>query len=196
MMKQYDINAKFVGVTGKNHKSVAEAKASFPLYYQAGWIPCETTFPQEFIDSEGTTYHAQPDFYHPATGFYAEFKACKMNGKGSKRAALAAMAQVDMDIASGFLDLAKRPYRELQNAWHHSIQSVACKTAQLPRDTPLVLIYEKLADLNEERRCARNGVFMLSLENLQSFNGFLVFATLGLDVGFTRHSFNYQMVAA
>jgi hypothetical protein len=37
---------------------------------------------------------------------------------------------------------------------------------------------------------------MPSLENLQCFNGFLLFAALGLDVGFTRHSFNYQTVAA
>jgi hypothetical protein len=194
-MKQYDTKARFIGATGKTHKSAAEAKASFPLYTQ-GWLPCETTFPQEFIDSEGTGYRAQPDFYHPATGFYGEFKACKMNGKGSKRAAVAAMAQVDMDIASGFLDPDKRPYRELQNAWHHSIQSVVCKTAQLPRDTPLVLIYETMQDLNEERRCARNGVFMLSLENMHCFNGFLCFASLGLDVGFTRQSFNYQTEAA
>jgi hypothetical protein len=194
-MKQYDIKAKYIGVNGKSHKSAAEAKASFPLYKQ-GWLPCETTFPQEFTDSEGTGYRAQPDFYHPATGFYAEFKACKMNGKGTRRAAVAAMEQVDQDIANGFLDPTKRPYRELQNAWHHSIQSVACKTAQLPRDTPLVLIYETMQDLNEERRCARNGVFMLSLENQQCFNGFLLFASLGLDVGFTRHSFNYQTEAA
>jgi hypothetical protein len=99
---------------GKTHKSAAAAKASFPLHYQAGRIPCEVRFPQEFIDSEGTSYRAQPDFHHPATGFYAEFKAHKMKGKGSKRAAVAAMAQVDMDIASGFLDPDKRPYRELQ----------------------------------------------------------------------------------
>jgi len=190
-MKQYDIQAKYVGATGKSHKSAAEAKASFPLHEQ-GWLPCEATFPQEFIDSEGTAYRAQPDFYHPGTGFYAEFKACKLNGKSTKRAAIKAMAQVDADIASGLLAPDKRPYRELQNAWHHSIQSMACKTAQLPKDTPLVLIYETIADLNEERRCARNGVFMLCLENLHCFHGFLEFAALGLDVSFRRNGFHYE----
>jgi hypothetical protein len=188
-------STKFLGVTGKTHKSAAEAKASFVMY-RYGWIPCEAPFPQEFIDSEGTTYTAQPDFHHPTTGFYAEFKAHKMNGKGTRRAAVAAMAQIDSDIAQGFLSASKRPFKALQNAWNHSIQTMACKTAQLPSHTPLVLIYETAQDLNEERRCARNGVFMLSLENLQSFNGYLLFASLGLDVGFSRNGFRYGVVAA
>jgi hypothetical protein len=68
---------------------------------------------------------------------------------------------------------------------------MACKTAQLPSHTPLVLIYEKEADLNEERRCARNGVFMLSLDNLHCFNAFLLFASLGLDVQFSKHGRRY-----
>lgn len=137
-----------------------------------------------------------PDFIHEATGFYTEFKAHKMNGKKTRRAALSAMAKVDLDIAQGYLDPAKRPYRELENAWHHSIQTMACKTAQLLPHTPLVLIYEKQADLNEERRCARNGVFMLSLDSLQSFNGFLLFASMGLDVQFKRNEFRFGVKTA
>ena len=187
---KYDSKTKFVGVTKKIHKSAAEAKASFELY-RHGWVPYEKKFPQKFYDDDGTEYEAMPDFIHEATGFYAEFKAHRMNGKKTKRAAMAAMSKVDADIARGFLDRAKRPYRELENAWHHSIQTMACKTAQLPSNTPLALIYEKQADLNEERRCARNGVFMLSLENLHCFNGFLLFASLGLDVEFSRHGFRY-----
>lgn len=181
---------RLVGVTGKTHKSAAEAKASFKLY-RYGWMPCEEAFPQEFTDSEGTTYTALPDFRHEATGFYAEFKAHKMNGKGTRRAAVAAMAQLDSDIAQGFVAASKRPYKALENAWNHSIQTMACKSAQLPSSTPLVLIYETEQDLSEERRCARNGVFMLSLRNLQSFNAFLLFASLGLDVQFSRLAFRY-----
>jgi len=188
---KYDSKAKFVGVTNKIHKSAAEAKASFVLH-KHGWVPYEEKFPQKFHDAEGTEYEAMPDFIHEATGFYAEFKAHRMNGKKTRRAAMAAMARVDHDIAQGYLDPAKRPFRELENAWHHSIQTMACKTVQLPLDTPLVLIYEKQADLNEERRCARNGVFMLSLENMHCFNGFLCFASLGLEVGFTRNGFRYK----
>lgn len=192
---KYDSKAKFTGITGKAHKSAAEAKASFKLYPH-GWVPYEAKFPQKFVDDEGAEYEAMPDFIHEATGFYAEFKAHRMNGKKTRRAAVTAMAKVDHDIARGYLDAAKRPYRELENAWHHSIQTMACKSAQLPSNTPLVLIYEKQADLNEERRCARNGVFMLSLDTLQSFNGFLLFASLGLDVGFTRNGFRYGVEAA
>jgi hypothetical protein len=192
---KYDSKAKFMGVTNKIHKSAAEAKASFALYPH-GWVPYETKFPQKFLDDEGTEYEAMPDFIHEATGFYAEFKAHRMNGKKTRRAAMAAMAKVDHDIAQGYLDRAKRPYRELENAWHHSIQTMACKTAQLPSHTPLVLIYEKQADLKEERRCARNGVFMLSLDNLQCFSAFLLFASLGLDVGFSRNEFRYGVTQA
>ncbi len=139
---------------------------------------------------------AQPDFHHPATGFYAEFKCRRMNGKSNRRSAKAAMAQVDVDIATGRLAASVRPYRALQHDWNHSIQSMACKSAQLPSDTPIVLIYESLADLNEERRCERNGVFMLSLDNLPTFNGFLLFAGMGLDVGFERRGFKYGVANA
>jgi hypothetical protein len=110
-------STRLVGITGKSHKSAAEAKASFSLY-RHGWVPCEAVFPQEFIDSEGTRYTAQPDFHHPATGFYAEFKAHKMNGKGTRRAAVAAMAQIDSDIAQGFIAAGKRPYKALLNQWN------------------------------------------------------------------------------
>ncbi|AXA92516.1 hypothetical protein [Massilia sp. YMA4] len=189
---KYDSKNKFVGVTGKTHKSAAEAKASFKLYPN-GWLPYEEKFPQTFVDDDGTEYQAMPDFIHAATGFYAEFKAHKMNGKKTRRAAFAAMAKVDHDIARGYLDPAKRPYRELENAWHHSIQTMACKTRQLPTNTPLVLIYEEAQDINEERRCARNGVFMLSLDNMYCFNAFLRFASLGLDVSFSRCGFGYSV---
>lgn len=196
VLEKYDASSttKLVGVTGKMHKSVAEAKASFQLY-RHGWVPCEAEFPQDFIDSEGTRYRAQPDFHHPATGFFAEFKAHKMNGKSTRRAAVAAMAQVDSDIAQGFIAEQKRPFKALQHQWNHSIQTMACKSAQLPSNTPLVLIYESEQDINEERRCVRNGVFMLCLDNLQSFNGFLLFASLGLDVQFSRHAFRYGVEA-
>lgn len=187
---KYDSKNKFTGVTGKTHKSAAEAKASFMLYPH-GWVPYETKFPQKFVDDEGTEYEAMPDFIHEATGFYAEFKAHKLNGKKTRRAAIAAMEKVDREIAQGYLDPAKRPYRELQHAWHHSIQTMACKTAQLPSHTPLVLIYEDAADLNEERRCARNGVFMLSIDNMHCFHAFLRFASLGLAVEFQRNGFQY-----
>jgi len=102
-----------------------------------------------------------------------------MNGKGTKRAADASMAKIDADIQCGYIPASKRPYKALHHAWNHSIQTMACKTSQLPSDTPLVLIYETEQDLNEGGRCARNGVFMLSLDNLQSFNGFLLFCWHG-----------------
>jgi hypothetical protein len=119
-----------------------------------------------------------------------------MNGKGTRRAAVAAMAQLESDIAHGFIAESKRAYKTLLSQWNHSIQTMACKTAQLPTNTPLVLIYETEQDLNEERRCARNGVFMLSLDNLQCFSGFLLFTSLGLDVGFSRNGFRYGVTAA
>lgn len=100
-------STKCIGVTGSVHKSVAEAVAPFKLY-ETGWVPCETKFPQQFI---GTEYRAQPDLYHSASGFYAEFKARKMNGKGSKQASDKAMTQVD-----SYTNPAKRLFKALQHA--------------------------------------------------------------------------------
>jgi hypothetical protein len=185
-------STKLIGVTGRIHDSAAEAKASFILF-KHGWIPHTEKFPMPFYDADGTQYLACPDFYHPATGFYSEFKTRKLNGKGTKRLADAAMEKVDRDITLGRLLPDKRPYRVLEHAWNHSIQTMACKAAQLPRNMPLVLLYEKEQDLNEERRCKRNGIFMLSLENMCGLNVFLKLASYGLAVAFTREGFKFSV---
>jgi hypothetical protein len=85
--------------------------------------------------------------------------------------------------------------KTLENAWKHSTQIMDCKSAQLSSSTPLVLIYETEQDLNEERRCVRNGVFILSLANQQTFNGFLLFASMGLDVESARTKFRFGTTA-
>lgn len=191
MNTKYNKSHPRIGATGHEHKSAAEAKASFVLA-PFGWIPYENPFPLIFADSEGESFRACPDFYHPATGFYAEFKAEKLNGKGTKQAADKAVAEIEKGVAQGLIPKSRELYKKLKNAWNHSIQKIACCSKQLPANMPLVLIYEKEQDLNEERRCKRNGIFMLSLENMHAFNFFLRMSSIGLDVGFSRNGFHYK----
>jgi hypothetical protein len=197
MLENYNPSpsTKFIGVTGTRHKSQAEAKASFALYPH-GWIPFETLFPMTFTDSEGTSFRACPDFYHPATGYYAEFKAHKMNGRKSKNAADRAMALIDADIVLGKIHASKRHYRSLKNAWNHSIQKASAVAEGLSSHTPFVVIYDDEQDVNEERRCYRNNVFMLSLANMGAFQLSLRLAALGLAVGFERNGFGFSVQAS
>lgn len=190
VLQQYNKATPKIGVMNTKHDSEAEAKASFQLF-KSGWIPYTSSFPQSFVDADGTVFYAKPDFIHEATGFYAEFKAHKLNGKGSKNAADAAMDEVASQIALGFTRPTDIGFKRLQHAWNHSIQKVATCSSQLPNNTPLVLIYESAPDLNEERRCKRNGILMLHLANMNTFNFYLRMASFGLDVGFKRNGFSY-----
>lgn len=192
---KYNRKTPLIGITGKKHKSAAEAKASFELY-KYGFVPCEDKFEQTFFDAEGKPFKACPDFKHEATGVFVEFKTRKMNGRKSKAAAERAMQYIKQQIAEGWISEDGRMYNQLEHAWNHSIHKVAAVARQLPQNTPLVLIYESEQDLNEERRCARNGVFMLSLRNLSAFAMFLKMAGFGLQVGFKRNAFEFSVGTA
>jgi len=193
IINKYNRKTPLIGVTGKTHKSAAEAKASFQLF-KYGIVPCEDKFEQEFIDAEGKTFRACPDFVHSATGVFFEFKTRKLNGKKTKTVADEAMRKVEEGIARGWIKSKDLTFKRLENAWNHSIQKVAAVARQLPPSTPLVLLYEDEQDLNEERRCARNGVFMLSLKNLSVFTMFLKMASIGLAVRFKRNGFEFSVM--
>lgn len=183
--------SKFIGVSGTLHKSKAEAKASYKLA-QYGWVPCEQPFPQQFQDSEGMKFWACPDFFHPKTGFYAEFKTRKLNGVKNKARADDYVAKIDADIQQGFIRPKDKLFKLLDRAWNHSIQKIAAVSKQLPSTSPFVLIYEDEQDLNEERRCARNGIFMLTLANIGAFHMFLKLASFGSAVAFERNGFRFE----
>jgi hypothetical protein len=190
---KYNRKTPLTGVTGIEHKSAAEAKASFELY-KYGFIPYENKFPQVFYDAENKPFWACPDFVHVDTGVFAEFKTKKMNGVKSKANAEKAMQRVEESIAAGWIKESGRNYKRLEFAWNHSIKKVAAISNQLPLNTPLVLIYEndKVRE-EDENRCARNGVFMLSLSKISAFALFLKLASLGLTVGFERQGFHYKV---
>ncbi|WP_156895673.1 hypothetical protein [Massilia putida] len=194
IIDKYNLKTPLIGVTGKKHDSAAEAKASFELY-KYGFVPYDSMFGQVFFDVEGKPFWARPDFIHLATGVFAEFKTKRTNGKEFKARADKAMQDVEQQIAAGRIKESHRGYKQLEHAWNHSIQKVAAVSNQLPLQTPLVLIYEKALGLNEERRCKKNGVFMLSLQNLSGFAMFLRMASLGLAVGYERHGFRYSAKA-
>jgi hypothetical protein len=63
------------------------------------------------------------------------------------------MAQVDSDIAQGFITEQKRPFKVLQHQWNRSIQTMACKSAQLPSNTPLVLSFNEFLLLASPGAC-------------------------------------------
>jgi hypothetical protein len=191
IIDKYNRKTPLIGVAGKKHDSAAEAKASFELY-KYGFVPYDNMFGQVFFDAEGKPFWARPDFIHLATGVLAEFKTKRTNGKEFKARADKAMQDVEQQIAAGWVKESHRGYKQLEHAWNHSIHKVAAVSNQLPLHTPLVLIYESDLGLNEERRCKKNGVFMLSLQNLSGFAMFLKMASLGLAVGFERHGFEFS----
>jgi hypothetical protein len=63
---------------------------------------------------------------------------------------------------------------------------------QLPPQMPLIVIYESEQDRKEEVRCKKNGICMLSLDNLSSIQAFLRMASFGLAVRFKRNGFEFS----
>lgn len=94
-----------------SYDSKAEAAAS-DGFRRLGCISAHSHFyPHTFIDADGAEFRAKPDFFHPASGLYIEFKAGPLNTKRTKATADKAIAR--QEAWKGVLS----PWDWLQCGW-------------------------------------------------------------------------------
>lgn len=70
---------KYLGYGGIYHDSKTEAQASFKLA-DLGFLHSGKKFDKRFLDSEGTSFGAYPDFFHARYGLHLEWKDAELNG--------------------------------------------------------------------------------------------------------------------
>lgn len=159
--------------------SKAEAKAS-PEFTRLGCIPARSPFPVTFTDADGTEFHALPDFYHPATSVYIEFKgATTLNGKKTKATADSAIER--QQAWKGTLI----PWDWLQHGWNHAAAKIAItQQAIAAAGGALLLVFAAPPDAETIKRLNSRQVFWLMLGTPQwrQFASFLKFASAGFPV--------------
>jgi len=165
-----------IGHGGTPYDSKAEAAASFQ-FAKLGCFPASGFYPQTFTDADGTEFPAKPDFFHPASGLYIEFKAGKLNGKKTK-------ANADRAIASrqefkGSLSL----YDFLSHGWNHAKAKQAIVQRQLTPQN-FIVVFDKPPTFAEAIDYVRAGIVFVSVSALRSYLLHARLAKAGIRTGF------------
>lgn len=161
---------------GTPFDSKAEA-AAFPEFQRLGCIRTSEPYPQTFRDADGTAFRARPDFYHPASGLFIEFKAGSLNGKRTTATADRALAS-KLEF-KGTLSV----WDWLQCGWHHAKAKQAIIQRQL---TPqrFVIVFKEPPTLAEAIEYMKAGVVFIPLSALPSYLLHARLAKAGIQTGF------------
>lgn len=163
-------------MTSYTFDSKAEA-AAFPEFQRLGCIRASGPYPQTFTDANGTGFRAKPDFYHPASGLFIEFKSAPLNGRKTK--ATAERAEASQLERKGFLTR----YDWLQCGWNHAKAKQAIVQRQL---TPqrFVVVFDKPPTFAEAMKYMKAGVVFIPLSALPSYLLHARLAKAGIQTGF------------
>lgn len=143
----------------KKKKQSNPERLALPVLARYGFKPChDQFFPVSFVDVEGETFNAKPDFYNPDLGIYVEVKDSKLNGKKSKRTAENARKSIDP------WRLQKHStYYQIECDWNHS----AAKQAIVQRTlTParFIVVFTRTPDEATMKRIINSGIEAYSLD--------------------------------
>lgn len=161
---------------GTPYDSKAE-EAAAPDFARLGCIRASGHYPQTFRDADGTEFRACPDFFHPASGCWIEFKAGPLNSKKTK-------ANADRAIASkqefkGSLTL----YDWLQHGWHHSKTKQAIVQRQLTPQN-FIVVFKEPPTFAQALEYMKAGVVFIPLSALASYLLHARLAKAGIQTGF------------
>jgi len=165
----------------KHFSSIAEAKAD-AIFTALGCIRCESFlpyFPDLFKDANGDEFKALPDYYHPATNTFFEYKTCALNGKKSFKTAdnkLRAQYRHNIGPDTG-LTYAQvsaatwaAKYRNdcLLHAWNHALAKQLAVQKTLGTEN-FVVIFGNTLDAKEALKYEKKGLAFLPLAKLEAF---------------------------
>ena len=154
-----------------------------PLFLSLGCIACQTFAPHfqtTFKDKDDYQFVARPDFYHPFTNTFFEFKSCELNNKQSFRTAdnrLRAQYTYrykELPPASHF-DVSKllwdsKKYRIdcLLHAWNHSLSKHLIVQRALGTENYMVVFGNTLSD-DVAIKYQKKGLGFLSTSQLAGY---------------------------
>lgn len=165
-----------IGHGGQPFDSAAEAKASF-RFAELGCIPCKQTFPQIFKDSEGTEFQAKPDFYHPGSKLYIEFKCATLNGRKTK--ANADKQEADKLQFKGFLS----DFDRINLQWNHAKQKHAIVQKTLTPQN-FIVVFDKPPSWGDAYTYFKAGIVFCPMSALPTYLAKVRLAKAGLNLPF------------
>lgn len=158
------------------YDSKAEAAASQELA-RLGCTRPAGQYPQTFTDADGTEFRAKPDFYHPRSGLYIEFKAAPLNSKTTK--ATAERAEASQRARKGFLTT----WDWLQCGWNHAKAKHAIVQRVLTPQN-FIVVFDKPPSIAEAGDYKKAGIIFVPLSALPSFLLHARLAKAGIRTGF------------
>ena len=161
---------------GTPFDSKAEAAAS-PEFSRLGCIRSTGRYPQTFTDADGTEFRAMPDFYHPASCLWIEYKAAPLNGKKTKANADRALRS-RRDFA-GYLTR----YDMLRHGWNHAKAKQAIVQRKLTPQN-FVVVFKDPPTIAEAMEYLKAGVVFIPLSSLPSYLLHARLAKAGIQTGF------------
>jgi hypothetical protein len=140
---------KRISQMNKNYASQVEAKAA-ALLEPLGFVLCnDQRLQHTFADSNGATFYAMADFYHPELGLYVEVKNSETNTMKTK-------AQAERGMTNSYNT---RP--EITHSWSNSTVKHAIVQEELTPDNYIVLFMGKVTD-KVKKRIINNGLHAVS----------------------------------
>jgi hypothetical protein len=158
------------------YDSKAEAAAAGE-FARLGCIRASGHFPQTFTDADGTEFRAKPDFYHPGSGLFIEFKAAPLNSKTTK--ATAERAEASQLARKGLLT----GYDRLKCGWNHCKAKQAIVQRKLTPQT-FVVVFKEPPTFREALGYVRAGIVFIPLYALPSYLLHARLAKADIQTGF------------
>jgi hypothetical protein len=158
-----------------SYDSKAE-KAAFPHFQRLGCIRASGHYPQRFRDADGTEFRACPDFFHPASGCWIEYKAAPLNSRTTK--ATADRAEASQLKRKGFLTR----YDWLQCGWNHSKAKQAIVQRQLTPQN-FVVVFKEPPTIAEAMAYVKAGIVFIPFSALPSYLLHARLAKAGIQTG-------------
>jgi len=170
---------QYIGYGGVSHDSQTEAKASYKLA-DFGFLHSGKKFDKRFLDSEGTSFGAYPDFYHARYGLHLEWKDAELNGV--KTVATSESQLAGQRQRRGGPNI---PKDWLDYGWNHSKNKQAIVQAAYTPDR-FIVCFAKAPPFSEALAYLKAGVVFCTLASLPSYLGYIALKQRGLCIGFSE----------
>ncbi|MGZ9711497.1 hypothetical protein ACXX82_11875 [Glaciimonas sp. GNP009] len=162
--------------------SISESAVA-PIFAALGCIPCQTFAPHFrtlFTDMSGYEFKALPDYYHPPTNTFFEYKNGLLNGKKTfKTADNKLRAQYSyrfkQEPPTSHYEVSKRLWDSkyyrvdcLDHSWNHALAKHLAVQLALGVENYVVVFGNNLPE-KETLKYDRKGLFFLPLSGLEGF---------------------------
>ena len=169
--------------------SKAEAIAA-GKFAKHGAIRFNSLFGVDFVDKNGDTFRAKPDFWHQQFDIYIEYKPCGLNNKTSRKS-----AENKMNSQAMYRGGKVTRHDELLHSWSNSAYKHSIVQEKLGY-LNFVVCFEKNPTLKEAKSYEKRGIKWCTLMSLRNYLAVMHFQKRGLAFSFKLETDEYTYSVA